>query len=119
MARILTLITRFALSALLGAALAASPFPVARAADSISEQDAHSIGVTAYLYLYSLVTMDVTAAADQCRQASRSCRTDEYVHKPSRIPAGGHEGRGPAELRHAVFQRMARPDQGRGDQPIL
>ena len=33
---------------------------MARAADPISEQDAHSIGVSAYLYLYSLVTIDVT-----------------------------------------------------------
>ena len=28
--------------------------------DMISEQDAHSIGVTAYLYFYPLVTMDIT-----------------------------------------------------------
>ncbi len=32
----------------------------ARAADAISEQEAHAIGVTAYTYLYSLVTMDLT-----------------------------------------------------------
>ena len=34
--------------------------PVAHAADAISEQEAHAIGVTAYIYLYPLVTMDVT-----------------------------------------------------------
>ena len=33
---------------------------VANAAETISEQDAHSIGVQAYLYFYSLITMDVT-----------------------------------------------------------
>jgi hypothetical protein len=32
----------------------------AHAADPISEQDAHAIGVQAYVYLYPLVTMDVT-----------------------------------------------------------
>ena len=29
-------------------------------AASISEQDAHAIGVTAYLYFYPLITMDIT-----------------------------------------------------------
>ena len=36
------------------------PLSAARAAEPISAQDAHSIGVTAYLYFYSLVTMDLT-----------------------------------------------------------
>jgi hypothetical protein len=52
-----TAITRFALSALLSAALVGGS---ARAAETISEQDAHAIGVQAYLYFYSLVTMDLT-----------------------------------------------------------
>jgi hypothetical protein len=52
-----TPLARFALAALLaGGGLA----PVARAAETISEQEAHSIGVAAYLYFYSLVTMDLT-----------------------------------------------------------
>jgi hypothetical protein len=47
--------------ALLGAALAGGgPLPAARAAEPIGAQDAHSIGVTAYLYFYSLVTMGLT-----------------------------------------------------------
>jgi hypothetical protein len=33
---------------------------LSRAAETISEEDAHSIGVSAYLYFYSLVTMDIT-----------------------------------------------------------
>jgi hypothetical protein len=32
----------------------------ARAADSVSEREAHDIGVDAYLYFYPLVTMDIT-----------------------------------------------------------
>ena len=92
-------IARFTLTALLGAALAASPSPAARAADPISEQDAHAIGVAAYLYFYSLITMDVTR-----RQLTNVAKpegmhtADEFVRQPSRIPSGGHEGRGPAKL---------------------
>ena len=54
-------------------------------------------------------------AADQRRQGRRHSRADEHVCQPPRVPAGGHEGRGPAELRHAVFQRLAGPDQGADD----
>jgi len=57
-----TLLARFALAALLGAALAGGSPPSARAAGPVSEQEAHSIGVSAYLYFYSLVTMDLTRA---------------------------------------------------------
>ncbi len=56
----ITGIVRLALAAFLGATLIIAAPPATRAADKISEQDAHSIGVAAYVYLYSLVTMDVT-----------------------------------------------------------
>ena len=52
-----TVLARFALPALLSLALIGG---TARAAETISEQDAHAIGVQAYLYFYSLVTMDLT-----------------------------------------------------------
>ena len=71
-----SLIARFALPALLGAALAGGPSPVARAAEAISEQDAHSIGVTAYLYFYSLVTMDIT------RKELTNVAKPEGLHAP-------------------------------------
>jgi hypothetical protein len=45
---------------LLAGTLALNATPPARAAEPINEQDAHAIGVTAYTYLYSLVTMDLT-----------------------------------------------------------
>ena len=45
MAWISTLIARFALPALLSAALACGAPSAARAAEAISEQDAHAIGV--------------------------------------------------------------------------
>ncbi len=53
-------IARFALPALLCAALAAGAPRTASAVETISEQEAHAIGVQAYLYFYSLVTADVT-----------------------------------------------------------
>jgi hypothetical protein len=33
---------------------------MAQTSDKISEQEAHAIGVSAYLYFYSLVTTDLT-----------------------------------------------------------
>ena len=54
------LLPHFVLALLVCAALAVGPGPSARAADPISEEEAHSIGVAAYLYFYPLVTMDIT-----------------------------------------------------------
>jgi hypothetical protein len=71
-----THIGRFALPTLLGVALMVSPSSVARASDPISEPDAHSIGVTAYLYFYSLVTMDITR-----RQLTNVAKA-EGIHGP-------------------------------------
>jgi hypothetical protein len=44
---------------LLEALMAAQP-AIAQQAPKISEEDAHTIGVQAYLYFYSIITMDVT-----------------------------------------------------------
>jgi hypothetical protein len=46
--------------ALLAGALACNAPSAARAAEPISERDAHAIGVAAYLYFYPLITMDLT-----------------------------------------------------------
>ena len=51
---------RFARAAPFDATVAGGPASVARAAELISEQDAQSIGVAAYVYLYPLVTMELT-----------------------------------------------------------
>ena len=53
-------LARFIGLALVGAALTGAPTTPVRAAETISEQDAHAIGVQAYFYFYPLVTMDLT-----------------------------------------------------------
>src|SRR5215510_3960052 len=50
---------RLALPLLLSALLA-SPAFAQSAPSAVTQEEAHAIGVDAYLYLYSLVTMDVT-----------------------------------------------------------
>jgi hypothetical protein len=60
MPEIATLFARLALPVALGVALAGSLAPVARAADPISEQEAHAIGVDAYVYFYPLISTDIT-----------------------------------------------------------
>src|SRR5271170_5467893 len=70
------MITRLALPALLGAALIDGAPSVSHSAETISEQDAHAIGVAAYMYFYSLVTMDVTR-----RQLTNVAKTDG-IHAP-------------------------------------
>jgi hypothetical protein len=49
-------------AAFCGVLAATSPLaqPIPGKAEPITEQDAHAIGVQAYVYLYSLVTMDLT-----------------------------------------------------------
>lgn len=71
----------------------------AHAADAIREQDAYEIGIEAYVYLYPLITMDV----------SRRMMTN--------VPAGVKEGMGPMNAFHhfkafppAEFREVVRPN---------
>jgi len=70
------MITRLALPALLGAALIDGAPSVSHSAETISEQDAHAIGVAAYMYFYSPVTMDLTR-----KQLTNVAKT-EGIHTP-------------------------------------
>jgi hypothetical protein len=55
-------LARIAPAAVLGVLLTVGSSFTAGAAEPISQQDAHAIGVDAYLYFYPLVTMDLTRA---------------------------------------------------------
>ena len=70
------LLKQLAVPAFLGVTLAGGLPPAARAAEPISEQEAHSIGVAAYLYFYPLVTMDVT------RKQLTNVAKPEGIHTP-------------------------------------
>src|SRR5208282_1981227 len=71
-----TLTPHLALPALLSAVLIVGAPSVTRAAETISEQDAHAIGVAAYLYFYSPVTMELTR-----KQLTNVAKT-EGIHTP-------------------------------------
>ena len=63
--------------AILVAVMLATNFTAgARATERISEENAHAIGVQAYLYLYSLVTMDLT------RKQLTNVERPEGIHAP-------------------------------------
>jgi hypothetical protein len=64
------------LAVLFGFAFAGAPSRIALAAETISEQDAHSIGVAAYLYFYSPITMDLT------RKQLTNVTKAEGIHAP-------------------------------------
>jgi hypothetical protein len=69
-------IAHFALPALLSAVLIGGAARTASAAETISEQEAHAIGVQAYLYFYPLVTVDVT------RKQLTNVVKSEGIHAP-------------------------------------
>jgi hypothetical protein len=87
------------LTALFGAAvLATLPVP-AGAESAITEQQAHAIGVDAYLYFYPLVTMDITRRVG------------------TNLPPGVQQGFGPANMFNsftayptADFKAVVRPN---------
>ena len=100
-------------AALMLAALA--PVSALRAAD-ITEEKAHGIGVDAYVYFYPLVTMDVTRKQLTNIEAGQGYRRpDEHVQQHPGLPDRRHAGGRAAELRHAVFERLARSDEGADD----
>jgi hypothetical protein len=69
-------VKRSVLTALFSASLLATLHPPASAQTAITEQDAHAIGVQAYMYFYSLVTMDLT------RKQLTNVERPEGIHTP-------------------------------------
>ena len=80
-----TPLARFALCALFGATLAGGRPLLVHAAETISEQDAHSIGVAAYLYFYPLVTMDLTRK--QLTNVAKAEGIDAPMNTFANVPA--------------------------------
>jgi hypothetical protein len=87
MATTSTRITRSALAACLAASLAGGN--PARANEAISEQEAHAIGMSAYLYFYSLVTMDVTRKqlTNVAKAAGLNAPMNTFANIPTFPPA--------------------------------
>ncbi len=67
------------------ALLAASPAPAQVAAPKTSEQEAREIGVRAYLYLYPLVTMDITRRqmTNAVKPEGMQAPANAFVHVPA------------------------------------
>jgi hypothetical protein len=79
----------------------------------ITEQEAHAIGVNAYLYFYSLLSMDITRKQSTHRTGQRvGQRSDEHVRQHTGIPTGELQRCRAIQLRYFVFHRMARHDEG-------
>ena len=100
------------IGAILGLLLAAAGAPAAMAA-AVTEEEAHAIGVDAYLYFYPLVTMDLTRRqlTNRAEPGGIGGPMNTLRQCPS-LSHRRHERRGAAEFRHALFERLARPDQG-------
>ena len=88
----------------------------ARAAGSISEQDAHAIGVAAYLYLYPLVTMDLTRRqlTNVAKAEGAHAPMNTFANLPA-FPPANLKAVVRSKLRYAVFQRVAGSDEGADD----
>ncbi len=98
----------------LGLVIALAPVPRAGAQTSvaaISEADARAIAVEAYVYFYPLVSMDVTRKQlINTEPEQRSRRAHEHVRQYPSLPDGGHEGRGAAQFRYSLFERLGGSD---------
>ena len=80
------------------------PIDTAQAQQSVTEEEAHAIGVDAYLYFYPLVTMDMTRKQLTNIEPGKEFGgpMNTFANVPE-YPASRYEGRCSAELRHALF----------------
>ena len=99
----------------LALALTAAAFaPATGAAAPLTEEEAHAIGVDAYLYFYPLVTMDLTR-----KQLTNQEPSPGGIGGPMNrfanvgaFPTADMKVVVTAEFRYALFERLARSDQG-------
>lgn len=95
-------------------AIAQTGSPAAGAQTAGSEQEAHALGVDAYLYFYPLITMDLTRKQMTNFEAGKEIGKgpmNTFNSVPAYPPAD-YKVVVRSELRYAVFSSMARPDQG-------
>ncbi len=88
---------------------AAAPAALAQAAPAITEQDAHAIAVDAYVYFYSLMSMDITRRQSTNVEAGKESfkgPMNTFVNVPEYPPAR-LQGCCAVEFRHALFRRVA------------
>ena len=102
-------ILKLTLALCLGAASA--PSALAQAAAPITEQEAHAIAVDAYVYFYSLMSMDVSRKQFTNGMGDFKGPMNTFVNV-GRISAGQFQRRRAVQLRHAVFRFLAGHDQG-------
>jgi hypothetical protein len=84
------------------------------AAPAITKQEAHAIAVDAYVYFYSLLSMDITRKQFTNVEAGKENfkgPMNTFVNVPE-ISAGRFQRCSAVQLRHAVFDFLARHDQG-------
>ncbi len=86
----------------------------ARAVRDIKPEEAHAIAVDAYVYFYPIVTMDITRMQLTNVEAGKSeigGPMNTFANVKA-FPYGRDEGGGAPQLRHALFERLARSHQG-------
>jgi len=99
--------TALVMSLLIGSAL---PF-TAQAQSAITEQEAHAIAVDAYVYFYSIMSMDVSRKQFTNGTTDFKGPMNTFVNVPE-YPRGKFQGCRAVQLRYALFRFLAGHDQG-------
>ena len=106
--------SRGAIALMLGLFLCPVLSLAAQAQSAITEQEAHAIGVDAYLYFYPLITMDITRKQSTNIEPGKEFGKgpmNMFVNVPAYPPAD-LKVVVRIELRHALFDRVAGSHQG-------
>jgi len=88
--------------------------PLAAAQSAITEQEAHAIGVDAYLYFYPLITMDITRRVTTNVEpgAIPGYGPANMFNSLAAYPSADFKAHRAPKFRHAVLQCQSRFDKG-------